>query len=358
MDRRSLVALAVVLAGCGGGAAAAPTGGAGAGGAAGAGGSVGAGGSLGVAGSVGAAGSVAAAGSGGTGMAGAGQGAGGSAAGTSPTPDAQADALPSAPDGGGGQGGGLPDAGPPPTDAARSNKVLIYAVTTGFRHGSIPAAATALTQVAATFGLTTEIVGGSGAGNVPDPTKLTAAALAQYGAVVLLANSGEPFGYPATQEIQNLIDYVRAGGALVGIEDATHCYDGTFNNHPASMPFIDLVGADFIGHPGDVAPATCTKVGTHPSVAQLPASFKVTDEIYSFSKFRMDNQVVLNCVSSADLQTVRPISWVRTEGAGRYFYTALGHNDAEWTAPLDAASAMTRLVADHVVPALLWAMKR
>jgi type 1 glutamine amidotransferase len=194
---------------------------------------------------------------------------------------------------------------------------------------------------------------------MPDPTKLTAQAFAGYGAVILLANSGEPYGYPATTEIQNLVDYVKNGGALIAIEDADHCYDGGFNGHPASLPYVDLIGNDFVGHPGGVAPATCTKVGTHPSVMRLPATFGTTDEIYAESKVRVDNQVVLTCVSSgASPPTMRPISYVREEGAGRVFYTALGHPDVVWTAPMDAAAANTRLVEDHVIPALLWAMRR
>jgi type 1 glutamine amidotransferase len=265
--------------------------------------------------------------------------------------------------GGAGSAGGAGLAGASGTAGAAggagSNKVLIYAVTTGFRHGSIPAAAMALTTAAAKFGLVTEVVGATDASNVPDATKFTQAALAQYGAVVLLANSGEPIGYPATPEIKNLYDYVQGGGALVGIEDATHCYDGSFNNHPADPLWIPLMGGDFIGHPGGVALATCTTVGTHPSVMQLPATFTTTDEVYQFSKLNPNNQVVLSCVSSgASTPTVRPVSWVRTEGAGRYFYTALGHTDAVWTAPMDAAAATTRLVENHVLPGLLWTMKR
>ncbi len=256
--------------------------------------------------------------------------------------------------------GGYIDADAPAADAAGSNKILIYGVTTGYRHASIPAAANAIAKAAAAVGLTTEQVGCTDANNnKADPTKFTAAALAQYGGVILLANSGEPIGYPATQEIQNLVDYVQHGGALVAIEDATHCYDGSFNGHPASQPYIQLLGADFVAHPGNVSPATCTKVGTQPSVVQLPATFGTTDEIYSFSQFRMDNQVVLRCVSSGDsTHTVRPVSWVREEGAGRYFYTALGHLDVSWTAPMDAQASNSRLVEDHVIPGLLWTMRR
>jgi hypothetical protein len=316
-------------------------------------------GAVGAAGEAGGAGTTGGGGADQSGEAGAGGGAGSSGvAGGAGAAGSTGAGGTSAHDGGAGTGGGDAGADGGVGDGGARNRILVYAVTTGFRHGSIGPAAKAIADEAAKFGLTTDEVGVANPGNVPDPTKLTATALAQYGAVVLLANSGEPFGYPATMEIQNLIDYVRAGGALVGIEDATHCYDGTFNGHPASGPYVALVGADFTGHPGGVAPATCTKVGTHPSVAHLPASFKVTDEIYAFSKFRTDNQVVLSCVSSTATGTVRPISWVREEGAGRYFYTALGHNDVEWTAPLDPAAATSRLVSDHIMPALLWAMRR
>ena len=248
------------------------------------------------------------------------------------------------------------------TDASRSNKVLIYGVTAApsYRHDSIPAAAAAIAQAAAAAGLTTEVVGASNATNVVDATKFTAAALAEYGAVILLANDGEPFGYPATQEIQNLVDYVLGGGALIGIECATDCYGGAFSGpmdgHPMSMPFHTLLGGTMNGH-SNFAPAKCTKMGTHPSVTSLAPTFNLTDEIYAFSYFRMDNQVVLTCVSSTDLNSVRPISWVREEGSGRVFYTALGHPAASWTAPMDP-NAESRLVDDHVLPGLLWAMRR
>jgi type 1 glutamine amidotransferase len=347
------VALVAWASGCGGGTASGGKGGsqgtAGVGGT----GNVGASGAAGeTSGAAGTGGNGAAGqtsgGAGDLGAAGAAGGTGGGAGTTAPT------------DAGGGAAGaaGSPDAGAA-AGASGSTKILIYGVTTEFRHGSITAAANAITKAVMTAGLTTEQVGCTDATNKADATKLTTAALAQYGAVILLANSGEPFGYPATQEIQNLVDYVHNGGALVAIEDADHCYDGQFNGHPASQPYVNLIGNDFVGHPGGVAPATCTKMGTNASVMQLPATFGTTDEIYATTMFRMDNQVVLTCVSSGDgTHTMRPVSYVREEGAGRMFYTALGHDDARWTAPMDATAANSRLVEDHVVPALLWTMRR
>jgi type 1 glutamine amidotransferase len=248
-------------------------------------------------------------------------------------------------------------------DSAPNNKVLIYGVTTpgAYRHASIPVAADAIARAAAAAGLTTEAVGTTGATNVVDATKFTAGSLAQYGAVILLANDGEPFGYPATQEIQNLADYVQQGGALVAVECATDCYGGAYSgpiyNHPPSARYHALLGATMNNH-SNFAPATCTPIGSHVSVAQLPATFHVTDEIYNFLGFAPDNQVVMTCISSDNPQLVKPIAWYREVGAGRYFYTALGHPPESWLMPMDPAKPNSRLVENHILPGLLWAMKR
>ena len=257
--------------------------------------------------------------------------------------------------------GSVADTGPSIGGGNSSSKVLIYGVTTSsFRHDSIPAAAKALSQAMVKAGLTAELVGVSNDTNKVDQSKFTAEALAQYGAIVLLAIGGEPFGNPADTEIQNLVDYVRGGGALVGVETAAACYSdvisGPMIGHPTSPVLHGLIGGTFAGH-ADLGPAVCTKVGGHPSVAQLAPSFRLVDEIYTFVDFRMDNQIVLNCVSGILPNMVRPISWYREEGAGRVFYTGLGHLASAWTGPMDS-SAESRLVEDHLLPGLLWSMKR
>jgi type 1 glutamine amidotransferase len=71
-----------------------------------------------------------------------------------------------------------------------------------------------------------------------------------------------------------------------------------------------------------------------------------------------DDQVVMTCVSSDNPQAVRPIAWYRQIGAGRYFYTALGHPPESWIMPMDPTKPNSRLVDNHLLPGLLWAMKR
>ncbi len=257
------------------------------------------------------------------------------------------------------------DAGPAATDSGpMSNKVLIYAVTQpagAYRHASIPDAANAIAAALGAVGLTTEAVGTTDATNVVDPTKFTAESLAQYGAVILLSDDGEPFGYPATQEIQNLVDYVQQGGALVAAHCTTDSYGGGYSgpilNHPASVPFHTLLGATMVDH-SNLGPATCTTVGSHVSVAKLPVTFNTTDEIYNFSGFAADNQVVMTCISDQNPQVVRSVAWYREVGAGRYFYTSLGHTSQVWMMPMDPAQPSSLLLQNHFLPGLLWAMKR
>jgi hypothetical protein len=233
-----------------------------------------------------------------------------------------------------------------PAVGGRSNKVLIYTATTGFRHESIPAAATAIAAAAAAAGLDPVLSPADPATvSTPVPADFAPGALAPYGAVVLLATSGQPLGAPGTVQIQTLIDFVTAGGGLVAIEDASHCYDTDFP--PVSAPYIALIGGDFNGHTG-YGPGTCATVGSHPTNAMLPATFAITDEVYYFKDVAADIQVVLQCENPG--AAPRPISWVRTQGAGRVFYTALGHADPSWTTG--------PLVPDHVFPALLWTMGR
>jgi type 1 glutamine amidotransferase len=221
---------------------------------------------------------------------------------------------------------------PPPAPAPKGDEpaVLIFTRSTGYVHKSTPTAALAIAKAANSAGITADIG--------EDPAYFTPASLKRYKAVVLLATAGEPLGSPGTLAIAALTAFIRGGGGLVGIENAT-------NAHVKSPEFVALLGAIFIGHPGGLRTTTCEKLGDHPSIARLPASFSVTDEIYAFKDLRPDNQIVLRCGDGDDKI---PVAWYRAEGAGRIFFTALGHRPEQWNEP--------PLVADHVLPGVLWAM--
>ena len=211
---------------------------------------------------------------------------------------------------------------------------LLFTRATGFVHGSIGPAAVALRRVLGTAGVTAEIS--------DEPAVFTPAALARFGVVVMISTTGRPLGDPGTAAVDALAAYVRGGRGLVGVHAAS-------NGHEDNDTYVSLMGGDFREHPGNVRQARCYPETSHPAVARLPMSFEITDEFYLFNKYRMDNLVVLRCDAFGSTQKL-PIAWHRQEGAGRVFYTGLGHATEEWSD--------RRVLDDHVVPGILWALGR
>ena len=224
------------------------------------------------------------------------------------------------------------------SDGGHGNKILIYTVATGYVHASIPDTATGLANAATTAGLVPE--------KSVDRTKFATGGLSQYAGVVLVANSGAPFGSPGTTEIQTLIDFVRGGGGLVALEDANHAY--------TAPQYISLIGGEFNGHSA-LGPATCTPVSTSPVTSLLPATFAPVpqDEIYYYTMIGPSSQIAVNC--SAYGSAPRPVAWTRTEGMGRVFYSGLGHTSAAW---IDTPNNPSLMVHKLVFPALLWTIGR
>ena len=222
---------------------------------------------------------------------------------------------------------------PAVSSTPRSNRVLAFTRTTGYRHASIQPAVTALQRAGTPLGVSVE--------TSEDVALFTTEGLAPYGAVILLSTTGEPLGPPG-RATDALLIYVRRGGGLIAIHAATDAYAN-------GDDYVRLLGGRFDGHPGDIRVASCRKDGRHPAVARLPATFEVRDEFYLFRSFRPDNQVVVRCLA-IDGRTLIPVAWYRDEGAGRVFYTNFGHTNEIWT--------QQRLVEDHMIPALLWALGR
>jgi type 1 glutamine amidotransferase len=238
-------------------------------------------------------------------------------------------------------GASTPVDGPSSTPAdsgAPAGKVLIFSRTTGFRHTSIEPAVARLSGALVERGFTAEAT--------EDPAVFTGAGgLARFAAVVLLSTTGKPLGDPGTAALSALQSFVQGGGALVGLHSATS------TEYAPAEPLTRLLGGRFVDHPGGVRTASCHREGNHPASSVLPEPFVVKDEIYFMDNLRADNQVVLSCDAESGPARL-PIAWYRQEGgAGRVFYTALGHANEDWqpTAPK---------FRDHILPGVLWALGR
>jgi type 1 glutamine amidotransferase len=227
------------------------------------------------------------------------------------------------------------EAAPPDPDAASGPAaVLIYTRADAFVHDSRGAAAMAIKKALAPLGVTATIS--------EDPGLISTEKLAPLAGVVLIDNTGKPFGDPGTAAIAALGAFVRGGHGLVGIHAASSGYDGV----PA---YIGLIGGHFNEHPGGVRLGHCQPMGTFASVAKLPPTFALVDEFYVFDQYNDANLVDLRC-DALGSPTKLPIAWHRQEGQGRVFYTALGHGAEEWADP--------KILDDHVIPGILWALNR
>ncbi|MEX1268608.1 MAG: PVC-type heme-binding CxxCH protein [Balneolaceae bacterium] len=140
-----------------------------------------------------------------------------------------------------------------------------------------------------------------------------------YDALLLSANYHEP-EYPETdpEVIDAIVSYVEEGGGFVPIHSAS----GNFRD---SDSYTKLLGGAFESH-GTGTFQTNTAEPDH-EIMQGFEEFESWDETYVHQKHNEENRTVLS------YRDEEPWTWVRTQGDGRVFYTAWGHDERTWQNP-------------------------
>jgi len=213
----------------------------------------------------------------------------------------------------------LPDSPIVPARQARS--LLVFDLSKGFAHASIPWADFTIARMGDKSGAFTAVVSS-------DTTMFRADRLARFDAVLFNNNTGEPFTDPALRA--SLLAFVRGGGGVVGLHAAT---DGFFE----WPEFGEMMGAYFVNHPWNEEVTLRIEEPGHPLMAAFDATrYVVADEIYQFREpYSRDRQRVLISLDTTRLNLEREgvlradrdfaVCWIREEGAGRVFYSSLGH---------------------------------
>jgi len=242
--------------------------------------------------------------------------------------------------GGSGTGGSTPGVDGGATDGpARPMRVLLYSFST-LDIATVPAQLTYLKQKLEGWGYTVD--------QSKDPTVFTDTGLAKYAAVGMINTCFFPFGANnmGAAESQALQKFLKAGGGLFG----THCADVTFQSVNPPPLYNQLIGgrADSSNFDGD---STCTKMGDHPTIAGLPATFTYKGNLDNAGFVATDSTVLVRCKWSGGGQKDTAVSWVRTEGgAGRVFFTNFAKVDADLKDP--------SLGDKHIIPGLAWVLGR
>ncbi len=124
-----------------------------------------------------------------------------------------------------------------------------------------------------------------------------------------------------------LLRFVESGKGFIPIHCATYC----FRNSDA---YVALCGAQFKSHGGEVF-ETAIVAPEHPIMKGF-TSFQSWDETYVHTKHNEKDRVVLEVRrqgKQAEGKTEEPWTWIRTQGKGRVFYTAWGHDARTWAQP-------------------------
>jgi putative membrane-bound dehydrogenase-like protein len=152
---------------------------------------------------------------------------------------------------------------------------------------------------------------------VEDVRALTPARLAKFDVVAIYRDDGD---LPAEQEAA-LIDFVEGGKGLVAIHCASHC----FRN---SDRYTTLVGGRFHHHGTGTFRARILDA-QHPAMAGVH-SYEGWDETYVHDQLAADILVLMGRDEGGRME---PYTWVRRQGKGRVYYTALGHDERAWKDP-------------------------
>ncbi len=142
--------------------------------------------------------------------------------------------------------------------------------------------------------------------------------LDRYDALLVYANIDN--ASPALEKA--IIDYVESGHAFVPI----HCASACFGNTKA---LVDLMGARFKSHATAVFAPEIT-AHDHPIMMGF-AGYSTWDETYVHADHNTAGRTVL--AVRKDPAGDEPWTWVRTQGKGRVFYTASGHDERTWCDP-------------------------
>ncbi|WP_145928467.1 ThuA domain-containing protein [Termitidicoccus mucosus] len=240
---------------------------------------------------------------------------------------------------------------------AKKRRVLVFSRTSDFRHyQGIVVAKYVIEKTGAQTGAWETVVS-------DDLANFEPAALRRFDCVVMNNTTGRPFAEPQPElkkmpaekqaEIlardarlrENLLAYVREGGAVFGI----HAGGDTYRNRNAGEYFagyVDMIGGNFVGHPWTARETSVVVVEdpVSPVTRGLwPAGeFTARNEMYMFGDAFDRNK--LRVLMALDLARCAPrpnaradgdcaLVWIKNYGKGRVAYSAFGHDIALYLMP-------------------------
>lgn len=270
---------------------------------------------------------------------------------------------------------------------AAPKKLLVVTTTTGFRHSSIPTLEKVLSQLGKESGAFTvdfvEQPPGKPATGFPAKLKADASDadkaafnaaeakwnaalkvalqklspdnLKNYDGVVFASTTGDlPIPDP-----QGLLDWIKAGHAFIGI----HAASDTFHGWPG---YIDMLGGEFAHHGPQVSVDCLNQDPSNPATAVLPKTWTISqEEIYQFKNYdpaKVHDLLIMDKHPENGSAGHFPVSWCKTYGQGKVFYTSLGHREDIIDADPNLKDrknsvAISKAYQAHLLGGIKWALQ-
>jgi hypothetical protein len=231
---------------------------------------------------------------------------------------------------------------PPDPGEVGLRGVLLFSKTNGYRHASIEAGLRAISQLGRDRDWTVI--------RTENAAFFRPEYLARFRVVVFLCTTGDLFTEEQKLHFQQFIEN---GGGYVGIHSASdteHGWDW----------YAEMLGGEFKHHTLFPQTPTCPLLledPQHPASVFLPEVWERADEWYSFTRNPREQPGVHVLYSldeaSCDMGAMggmgdHPIAWVRQQGQGNVFYTAIGHTPETFDDPI---------ALQHLASAIAWAGK-
>lgn len=232
----------------------------------------------------------------------------------------------------------------PSVKPKKKRHILVYSKPSGFKHNSIPTGVKGLRVLAektqafeATFTLETK--------------EFTSEGLKKYDAVIFNNTTHVQKAFTEKSQRDAILNFIKNGKAFIGFHAAS---DGGMSQW---QEYTDMIGGCFAGHPwnaGGKWPFFVEDVKHPINQAFQEKEFMFSDEIYQYKAYDRSKLRVLIGLDSVKTDKKGnsktndyPVSWVRSYGKGRVFYSNFGHNKATWWTPF---------MLQHFLDGIQWAL--
>ncbi len=217
----------------------------------------------------------------------------------------------------------------------KRKKILAIGEEKGYRHAAVTHALVTIERLGRESGQWDTVIRTDTEALTKQKLEYNAPNLNDFDAVVFYTGGNLEM---TAQQKADFLSFVHDDGkGFVGIHSAAI----TFTNWPE---YGEMIGGYYDEHPWMTFDApVVVEDPAFPGMAQWPQAFAIRDEIYQMKDYSREKCRVLMRLDAGKIDLTNPrvhrkdrdfaVSWAKTYGKGRVYYSTLGHVEENWDRP-------------------------